>query len=85
MPALTIFGIKYPFPRDLERQAPVFDEVGCQYAYVMAPVIEIARELAYPHRSDNIRRRECKADDQNLHLGRRAVANNLNLPSSERV
>jgi hypothetical protein len=69
MLALTVLGIKYPFPRDLERQAPVFDDVGCQHAYVMASLIEVARELAYPYGSDDIRRRERKADDQDPHLG----------------
>ena len=69
MPALTILGIKYPFPRDLERQATVFDEVGRQDTHVMPSTIEIAREFAYPYRSDDIRRRERKADDQNFHLG----------------
>lgn len=72
MLAKTIFGIKYSFPRDLERQAPVFDEVGCQHTYVMAPLIEVACELAYPYRSDDIRRRERKADDQDPHLGRQS-------------
>jgi hypothetical protein len=71
MLALTVLGIKYPLPRDLERQAPVFDKVGCQHTHVMAPLIEVARELAYAYRSDDIRRRERKADDQNSHLGRR--------------
>ena len=78
--ALTVLGIKYPLPRDLERQAPVFDEVGCQHTHVMAPLIEVARELAYAYRSDDIRRRERKADDQNLHLGR-PPGTNLNLGS----
>ena len=54
MLALTILGIQYPFPRDLERQAPVVDDVGCQHTHVMAPLIEVARELAYPHGSDDI-------------------------------
>ena len=36
----------------------------------MAPMIEIARELAYADRSDDIGRRERKADDQNLHSER---------------
>ena len=71
MLARMIFGINYSFPRDLERQAPVFDEVGCQHTYVMAPPIEIACELAYPYCSDDIRRRERKADDQDPHLGGR--------------
>jgi hypothetical protein len=69
MLALTILGIKYPVLRDLERQAPVFEEVGGQHTYVMASMIEVARELAYAHRSNDIRRRERKADDQNFHLG----------------
>jgi hypothetical protein len=70
MSALMILGIKYSFPRDLERQAPVFDKVGCQDAHIMTPMIEVTRELADAYRSDDIRRRERKADDQNLHFGR---------------
>ena len=69
MLALMKLGIKYPFPRDLERQAPVFDEVRCQDPHIMAAAIEVARELAYAYRSDDIRRREREADDQNLHFG----------------
>lgn len=80
MLAQTIFGINYPFLRDLERQAPVFDEVGRQHTYVMASLIEVARELAHPYRSDDIRRRKRKADDQDPHVGG-SPARDLNLGS----
>ena len=73
MPALTILGINYPLLRNLERQASVFDEIGRQHTHIMPQTIEIARELAYAYRADDIRRREREADDQNLHFGAAAV------------
>ena len=83
MLALAILRIEYPFSRDLEWQAPIFGHVGSQHTHVMASMIEIARKLTYADRSDHIGRRERKADDQDLHLGRRSGPDlDLKLPNA---
>lgn len=60
----AILRIHNAFRRDLQRQRQVVADLRCENAQVVAPPIEVPRELSDADRSNHIGGREGKADDQ---------------------
>jgi len=55
---LAVVAVDDLLSRDLERQAAVGHDVGCQYAYIVAAAIKVAREFADTNGTDDIGRRK---------------------------